>query len=96
MQKLAMRLPTLCAGACMQASLAVWLLLTDGRLVADILKQDVECLQQLQADIATALLSERLQEERLHVLLQEVARSGHKPLLITATLYTPHCYRLHL
>ena len=43
--------------------------LTDGGLIADILKEDAEGLQELQTDVATRVLSEGLQEEGLHVLL---------------------------
>ena len=47
--------------------------LTDGGLIADVLKEDAECLQELKAYVATRVLGEGLQEEGLHVLLQEEA-----------------------
>ena len=47
--------------------------LTDGGLIADVLKEDAECLQKLKADVAARVLGEGLQEEGLHVLLQEEA-----------------------
>ncbi len=46
-------------------------MLTNGGVVSNVLKQNVECLEELNTHIVTTLLSENLQEERLHVLLQK-------------------------
>ena len=46
--------------------------IVDARLVPDVLKQDVQGLQQLDADVVVAdLLVHDLQEEAEHVALQE-------------------------
>ena len=47
--------------------------LTYGRLVPDVLKEDVEGLEELDADVTAALLVHDLQEEREHVALKEEA-----------------------
>lgn len=43
--------------------------------MANVLKQDVEGLQELDADIASRFLTQDVQEEGKHVLLQE--ETGH-------------------
>lgn len=45
-------------------------------LVADVLEEDVERLQELDANVAAALLLHDLQEEGQHVLLQEEVEDG--------------------
>lgn len=45
--------------------------LTKGSLVADVLEQDVERLEELDAHVAPRLLAQDVQEEGKHVLLQE-------------------------
>ena len=54
--------------------------LTYGRLVPDVLKEDVEGLEELDADVTAALLVHDLQEEREHVALKEEAekRKNHR------------------
>ena len=49
-------------------------ILTDGGLVPDVLEEDVEGLEELDAHVAAALLVHYLQEEGQHVPLQEEAR----------------------
>ncbi len=49
-------------------------ILTDGGLVPDVLEEDVEGLEELDAHVAAALLVHDLQEEGQHVPLQEEAR----------------------
>ena len=50
-------------------------LLTDGRFVPDVLKEDVECLKELDANVAPRVLVQDVEEERQHVALQEEAES---------------------
>lgn len=45
--------------------------------MADVLKQNVEGLQQLYAHVASRLLTEDVQEKGKHVLLQEEAKHTH-------------------
>ena len=45
------------------------MVLTDRRLVANVLEEDVEGLEELDADVAPALLVHDLQEEGEHVPL---------------------------
>lgn len=47
--------------------------LTEGSLMTDVFKQYVERLEELHAHVASRLLSEDVQEEGKHVLLQEEA-----------------------
>lgn len=48
--------------------------LTKGSLVADVLKQYVEGLEELDTHVASRLLTQDVQEEGKHVLLQEEAK----------------------
>jgi len=41
--------------------------------MADVFKQYVECLEELDTDVTTRLLTQDVQEEGEHVLLQEKA-----------------------
>lgn len=41
--------------------------------MTDVLKQDVQRLQELHADVTTRLLPQDVEEKRKHVLLQEKA-----------------------
>lgn len=43
--------------------------------MADVFKQDVECLEELDTNIPAGLLPQDVQEEGEHVLLQEEAES---------------------
>lgn len=45
--------------------------------MADVFKQYVEGLEELNADVATGLLTQDVQEEDKHVLLQEKADAVH-------------------
>ena len=57
--------------------------IVDARLVPDVLKQDVQGLQQLDADIVVAdLLVHDLQEEAQHVPLQEEVE--HRAIILVA------------
>lgn len=49
--------------------------LTKGSLVADVLKQYVEGLEELDTHVASRLLTQDVQEEGKHVLLQEEAKT---------------------
>lgn len=48
-------------------------ILTQGSLMADVLKQNVECLKELYANVTSGLLTQNVQEEGKHILLQEKA-----------------------
>lgn len=50
-------------------------ILTQGGLVADVFKQNVERLEELDTNITPWLLPQNVQEEGKHVLLQEEAES---------------------
>ena len=50
--------------------------LTDGRFIPDVLEEDVERLEELDANVTSALLVHDLQEERKHVPFQE--KTGKK------------------
>lgn len=56
--------------------------LTQGGLVADVFKQDVECLEELDTNVTPRLLPQDVQEEGKHVLLQEKAESRMTQKLI--------------
>ena len=57
--------------------------IVDARLVPDVLKQDVQSLEQLNADIVVAdLLVHDLQEEAQHVSLQEEVK--HRAVILVA------------
>lgn len=43
--------------------------------MADVFKQNVECLEELDANITPGLLPQNVEEEGKHVLLQEEAES---------------------
>lgn len=43
--------------------------------MADVFKQNVECLQELHTNVTPGLLPQNVQEEGKHVLLQEKAES---------------------
>ena len=45
--------------------------LTDGRFIPDVLEEDVERLEELDANVTSALLVHDLQEEGKHVPFQE-------------------------
>lgn len=53
-------------------------ILTQGSLMADVLKQNVECLKELYANITSRLLTQNVQEEGKHILLQEKAECANK------------------
>lgn len=42
--------------------------------MADVLKQNIQCLEELYAHVASRLLTENVQEKGKHVLLQEEAK----------------------
>lgn len=42
--------------------------------MADVLKQNIECLEELYTHVAPRLLTENVQEKSKHVLLQEEAK----------------------
>ena len=44
-------------------------------VVPDVLKEDVECLKELDANVAPRVLVQDVEEERQHVALQEEAES---------------------
>lgn len=48
-------------------------ILTQGCLMADVLEQNVQRLEELHAHVAPGLLTQDIQEEGKHVLLQEEA-----------------------
>lgn len=50
-------------------------ILTNRCLVADVFKQDVQSLKELNAHVASAFLVHYLQEERQHVPLQKEAET---------------------
>lgn len=56
--------------------------LTQGGLVADVFKQNVECLEELDTNITPRLLPQNVQEKGKHVLLQEEAESRMTQKLI--------------
>ena len=61
----------------------VWEEIVDARLVPDILKQDVQRLEQLDTDVVVAdLLVHDLQEEAQHVSLQEEVK--HRAVILVA------------
>lgn len=52
-------------------------ILTQGSLMADVLKQYVQGLEELDTHVASGLLTQDVQEEGKHVLLQEEAEQIH-------------------
>ena len=53
-------------------------ILTDGCLISDIFKENVECLQQLDADVAPRILVQNVEEERQHIALEKKAEIGKR------------------
>lgn len=48
--------------------------------MADVFKQNVECLEELDTNVTAGLLPQNVQEEGEHVLLQEEAKSKITPI----------------
>ena len=52
------------------------ILLTDGRFVPDVFKEDVECLQELDANVAPRVLVQDVEEEEPFLNIESEALSG--------------------